>query len=137
MSLMDKVKFWKKDDDLLDLDSELPPVNTINQDHLGLDTNTGIPSMDKSNPPEFSSQPQADVGFSSSISRPIGNPMGSPTTIQESQLERDLELVNSKLDAIKHAIDSMDQRLKKIEHIAEGDKKETGEFIPKNPWGKY
>jgi hypothetical protein len=46
----------------------------------------------------------------------------SPQSVSEITMGKDLEIINAKLDAIKAELDSVNQRLKRIERIAEGER---------------
>ncbi|MFW6383301.1 MAG: hypothetical protein ACOCZQ_01515 [Nanoarchaeota archaeon] len=52
-------------------------------------------------------------------------PQGSTESAGRSHIEKDLEIISSKLDALKSTIENMDQRLRKIERIAEDENKQT------------
>lgn len=47
--------------------------------------------------------------------------MGSQQNLSEINLGKDMEIISAKLDAIKAELDSMSQRLKRLERLAEGD----------------
>ena len=52
--------------------------------------------------------------------------------LNDIHLGKDIEIISAKLDTIKAELDSMNQRLKRIERIAEG---ETQVSQPKDKWG--
>jgi hypothetical protein len=135
MSFVDKLKFWKKDDDFT-FDDPLPQdMSTMPQDNLGLDSS---PNDDLLSSPPGEFNPGATVtddlgtadlekmGFEKVTDSPSSrssNPM-STTSQQQSQIapqNRDMELISSKLDTIKAELDAMSQRLQKIEKLAEDD----------------
>jgi|FLOH01.1.fsa_nt_gi hypothetical protein len=125
MGIMNKVKFWKKDDVFLDdqsgFDSEMSSMNT-QPDSLGLETSrddlmqrTG--SVD--NPVSFKERHDYD-----NYDQPTSSSFNQtqPQTNFQSN-NKDFELISSKLDTIKAELDSMNQRLKNIEKNVES--KET------------
>lgn len=56
-------------------------------------------------------------------------PMQQQQSIGDITIGKDLELISAKLDAIKAELDSMSQRLKRLERIAEGENS-----APANKW---
>lgn len=143
MGILDKIMFWKKGDD--DLDSlGLKPGEGFNPDanmaNLGLDDsspgmdpNAGMPpfgndpfpgSQTPQSPPSFGGPPQ------SSFTSPQQSSFGQPSHQQPMQstqsytAEKDFEIISSKLDALRAAIDSLSQRLANLEHIARGEQQQ-------------
>ncbi len=57
-------------------------------------------------------------------------PTRSSQSVSDINIGKDLELINAKLDAIKSELDSVNQRIKRIERISEGGS--TNE--KKDPW---
>lgn len=72
--------------------------------------------------PSFPPQHQAPEAFSSHQSYQ-----------QQSSIEKDLQLINSKLDVIKMQLDNLNQRLLALEKIAKGET----EAEPSSGYGKY
>ncbi|MFC1647833.1 hypothetical protein ACFL1B_00365 [Nanoarchaeota archaeon] len=127
MSLLDKAKFWKHDD--LDLDTELPPLDPANDP-----TGMGDVGMPKDSPDmeQLGKSWEPDIGGR--------DPRGLAAPQQQQQMmdpNKDFDLLSSKLDAIKAVLDSMDQRIRRIENLAEGEKGEDGKFTNRDPWAKY
>ena len=103
---MDKLKFWKKDefdfDRIASEEAGLPP----------LDTEPKMPGMEeKANFQEHN--------FDSPFSSPRQSmaPQGSPFRSESSPAspQRDMELINSKLDTLKAMLSGMEQRLGTLE----------------------
>lgn len=131
MSFLDKLKFWQKDDFALDdgLDDSFG-------DNLALDRsadNMTKPSTDNNS---MNNMPKLGSSNNNLEEKPDYGPsenndgISSPTSFQkQSQFQQNqsssnqgdsqLELISSKLDTIKAELDSMNQRIKKIEQIAE------------------
>ena len=107
--------------------SQQPPMTPMNYgDPLGSpDPNYGMPQ----NPgiPTGNLSPEA-MGFER-IPQGAQSYPSQPQTVGEINVGKDLEIISAKLDAIKAELDAMNQRLKKIERIAEG---ETTEY--KDKW---
>ena len=136
MGLMDKLKFWKKDD-FNDFDTDNisnqanQPIDSTS-DNLGLEGND--PSLDNPDqqlglgqdqnldlPPDEYTDMQTDKKSSMSVPKSEKQMMdqNSGATMQSNDSRRDLELISSKLDTIKAELDSINQRVMKIEKIAE------------------
>lgn len=123
MGIFDKLKFWKKEDEFDfdklagDTSTGLPDESKPMQDDLGL----GKSSLDKE--PEMPGMPKTEPSTS-----PFDQPKTEPVTpqptqptgdVQSYQLpNRDLELINSKLDTIKAILMSLDQRTANLEKVA-------------------
>ncbi|MFH1770186.1 MAG: hypothetical protein ABH828_01375 [archaeon] len=117
MSFTDKIKFWKKHDD------------------LGLEDDFGA---------EMKQNQMRDDGTRESFvgegGQEIKNDLSNPLSFEEKskfeqpqqnfgqqnyqQSSRDFDLISSKLDTIKAELDSINQRIQKIEKIAEESQKE-------------
>ena len=116
MSLLDKLKFWKKEDEFdFDFDKKV--------DHeMG---KTGTQDLGLGHPGEksFFDEHAAET-------KPFGPEEPSAfqaaraSTSTGSRGSRDLELINSKLDTIKAILNSLDQRMASLERSSAGGKKE-------------
>lgn len=118
MGLLGKLKFWHKEDDL-DFDSladkemgKMPPTD-FGTDHpsLGSDEKSFFPS-------EPEAEPLSSPRFQASPSR-----AQAPSFTPASGANRDLELINSKLDTLKAILNSLDQRIAHLEQISGAEKK--------------
>ena len=128
MGILDKVKFWKSDDLDLDLDEELPPIESEGSFRFQDSTNEEPAGSYDWNRRDRPSMMQAQEGFQNM-------PQGTTGDIQ-----KDLDLISSKLDTIKAELDGMDQRIRKIERIAEGEQSEQkgGKTrASRDPWSNY
>jgi len=127
MGVLGKLAFWKKKDDFADLGKDLG----FDKD-LGLDIGQG-PSPDlgmnldstQQQPyqkyPSFQ-QPQQGFQSSSFQSQPaFQQPLSSEGYIAS----KNLEVISSKLDALRVSLESINQRLANIEAIARGEQEDT------------
>ena len=122
MGLMDFLK--KKNDSGMGMGAETDGLN-FNSNNLTADK-TGLP---QSNFGQEYHLDQNDLnpsmnmqGLSSMNSSPsaFGQPVSvSQSPAQNSNMERDMQIISLKLDAIKSELDAMNQRLKNLESIAE------------------
>ncbi len=139
---MDKIMFWKKDDDF-DFD-KLTDTNFDESKPLQDETD-----LDKNNADPFGSQDNQTTPTSSSPFNQSQDPSSQQSSFkQNSQLfnnqtsqqnnqqhnpdfnyqlpNRELELISSKLDTIKAILMSLDQRTSNLERIAGVGKKNDG-----------
>ncbi len=118
------------------------------KDDLGLDEPSGLGSTPNYNEPPGSPDVYgAPPGGSGMLSTPSSPSALSPEQmgfervhdkepdfsahdrkLGEINMGKDLEIISAKLDAIKAELDSMSQRMKRLERLAEGD------TIPKDKW---
>lgn len=120
MSILGKLKFWHKEDDL-DFDSladkemgKMPPT----------DFGTDHPSSGLDEKSPFPEEPEAEPLFGSRFqSSPSPSRTPGSTFTPSSGSNRDLELINSKLDTLKAILNSMDQRLTHLEQTSGVEKK--------------
>ena len=119
MSLLDKLKFWKKEDEFdFDFDKKV--------DHeMG---KTGTQDLRLGHPGEKSffdehteTKPFGSEEPSSGLAAFQAARTGASTS---NGGNRDLELINSKLDTIKAILNSLDQRMASLERSSAGGKKE-------------
>jgi len=121
MGFLGKLMFWKKGDEFaeiglgdkginpkmdLGLGQDLGPGATIEQG-FGLQPSPGTP-------PQQPIQPSFNPP---NMSAPNPPPMQS----QDYAISKDLEVVSSKLDALRASLDSINQRLASLESIARGE----------------
>ncbi len=122
MAFLSKLAFWKKKDDIEDLGKDLGLGK-----ELGLDIGT-VPSPDLGMGLEQQQQPwqkypsfqQPQQGFQPvpSLQQPS---FGSNDNFIAS---KNLEVISSKLDALRALLESVNQRLANIEAIARGEQQE-------------
>ena len=138
MSFMDK--FRKKDDDL-GLDDNPIGAPPEGGDPFGGQQSQNPMSNPSQQPDQFGNpnptgQPDQfgnpDLNNVKNLARPkdpveqsgFNNPtvmQQQPTTTNSEHIEKDLQLIIAKLDGLKSEIDSLHQRVQKIEKIAESD----------------
>jgi len=127
MSIFDKLKFWKK---------EAPPIpGPVPDLNLGLDR-SGLPKSVMDVPEGTIGQEQnfeqrGSSPFSSDVMRGAREtapnaPRGLQPDLglQNYAVAKDIEIVSSKLDALRASLESINQRLAHLERIAEGDQPE-------------
>ncbi len=139
--MFDKLKFWKKEDEF-DLDSvankdfskEFGPTPGLPGDTQGTDQKPF--GMEEKSPfgedftkPSQTSFTTPDVGFPGAARSGGGaniNQQPQPNSWQNSQplslQNREVELLNSKLDTLKAMLQSIDQRLNEMERTNMSDK---------------
>ncbi len=135
MGFLNKIMFWKKEDDLTKLKKELRDITKTNTgvEEKAMNPDYDVTGQDQQN---LISQPQItrtglEPSLASSGSQGIaqgrndywGNSMNSmgrinPNNInQQNQelLNKNLEVISTKIDALRMAIDNINQRLNNIE----------------------
>tara|TARA_Y100000031_G_C8195973_1_gene373749 strand:- start:254 stop:616 length:363 start_codon:yes stop_codon:yes gene_type:complete len=114
MSMLDKLKFWKKGDEFsdLELDRELGLESDSN---VGLD----LPTTDEM--PQASPRGMPPKAFQEERGSNI-NPFEAPKETQPIQqvqpqgsVQKDLEIISAKLDAIRSTLEAMNHRLNSLE----------------------
>ena len=131
MSFFSKLAFWKKKDEIDELGKDLG----IDKD-LGLDIGTGpspdlgmgIDANQAQQPyqryPSFQ-QPQQGFQSASFQSQPVFQQQPSYNSNDNFIASKNLEVISSKLDALRASIESINQRLANIEAIARGEQEDT------------
>lgn len=111
MPLFDKLKFWKKEEPDFDqmAEKELRTESAFPRDDLGL--------REKS---PFGEEPSAFAPEAATIS-PAMAP--APPRTGYGERDRELELINSKLDTIKALLTTMDNRLANLERSSSKEEK--------------
>ena len=128
--MFDSLKFWKKNDDMadlsdikLDMGSEMsaqpdmgagqPPQDPFSQQQQ-------TPGFNQQQPqPEFGSQPPQqnfDV-------QPVQGTTNFAGGAGGGDMQKDLEIISAKLDALKSSLESINQRLSNIERLAQQGEK--------------
>lgn len=129
MAFFDKLAFWKKKDDLGDLGKDLG----LDKD-LGLGMDTG-PSPDLGmglEPPQQQPFQKYPSFQQNNLSQPSFQPQPAFQASQQPSYQGDsyinsknLEVISSKLDALRATMESISQRLANIEAIARGEQEDT------------
>lgn len=131
MGFFNKLAFWKKKDDLGDLGKDLG----LDKD-FGLDFSTG-PSPDLGMGIEMPPQAQQPLQKYPSFQQPQqqgfqANSFQPQPVFQQPSMSSDsyiasknLEVISSKLDALRASLESMSQRLANIEAIARGEQEDS------------
>ena len=122
MAFLSKLAFWKKKDDIEDLGKDLGLGK-----ELGLDIGTG-PSPDLGMGLEQQQQPWQKYP---SFQQPQQSFQPAPSFQQPSYqsdnyiASKNLEVISSKLYALRASLESVNQRLANIEAIARGEQEDT------------
>ena len=127
MGILSKLAFWKKKDEFSDigkdlgLDKDVGMGSEANNDFgLGFETTKAdkYPSFQQPQQPSNFSQPQ-NLQYSYA-------PPSYPQQYQDQNYvtTKNLEVISSKLDALRASLDSVNQRLANIESIARGEQEE-------------
>jgi len=122
MAFFSKLAFWKKRDDIEDLGKDLGLDK-----ELGLDMGTG-PSPELGMGLEQQQQPWQKYP---SFQQPQQSFQPAPSLQQPSYqndnyiASKNLEVISSKLDALRASLESVNQRLANIEAIARGEQEDT------------
>ena|SRR3989338_1015643 len=138
MGLLDKIMFWKKRDefDFDDLaNKQMPSGDLIMPEGLG----ENDPFKDKSMFPENKSpfEPHEDDSLSTRSAMPsagVPQRQNYPGTQQQSGQQgysqnRDLELINSKLDTLKAMLTTIEQRMAEMERASGIEQKKKQERL--------
>lgn len=133
MGVFDKLAFWKKKDDFADLKSKDPFGPDMGQppgpdsgfggpdpfaSPPGMpqhhDPGMGDPNSPLMNPPSPQFPPEAPPGY-----QPPGGMSPPPPSADSDYINsKNLEVISSKIDAIRATLDSINARLSHIEHLA-------------------
>ena len=150
MAVLDKLKFWKKKDPILDYTQD-PFGNTPS--NLGLSGGTGHDFVGKGMDSTFpQTHQEPDDEFPTFGMRPPSHepeptqftPMQQPASPNqasqssnsghmETHLQKDMEIISSKLDTVKVMLEHLSQRLEKIERMAE-DQQESSSPRRRGRW---
>ena len=131
MSFLDRLQFWRKNDEY-HFDTGLPPDLGTTPASTRYDPNPtgGLPELGES-----FDKPSYDKP--SNFEKPsYGTPLGfeRPTSAAPAP-SRDLEIISLKLDAIKAELDAVNQRLVRVEKLAEMNVR--GKTTPRDVWATY
>ena len=129
MGFMDRIAFWKKKDEFGDigLGDKGPDLGAGSAaSDLGLgpspgsmespaDLNLGLPTQQPPQQQPSFQQPQPS----------LQPQFQQPSQQQGFTAEKDFEIISSKLDALRAALDSINQRLANLEAIAKGEEEQS------------
>jgi hypothetical protein len=111
MSFLDKIKFWKRDDEFnFDqlAEKEMGSSNPFTQPLPG-------EQHDFTEPNPFAESQQGSQFNQPPRSSMYPNQPTSPSLVSSGMKDRDIELINSKLDTIKAMLNSIEQRISNLE----------------------
>jgi len=132
MTFLDKVMFWKKKESPFGSDSlNLGGDTGLRDIGLGQDMGLGKPNLGLHGDTQFPPQ-QQPPGFQNPMSfqQPVQAPQYSqpqssapimPAQPPPVAVGKDIEIVSSKLDALRATLDSINQRLANLERVAYGE----------------
>ncbi|MBL7056525.1 hypothetical protein ISS07_06435 [Candidatus Woesearchaeota archaeon] len=139
MSILDKVMFWKKKDEFSDLGSDPfgkgslanDPLASNNppQDNLAFGNEfnpSPQPSFGQQSPPKQqfpqpSSFQQQPPPFQQPSSPQSFSPKSEPNYQQQDLASKNMEIISTKLDALRASVEIINQRLANLESIARGN----------------
>jgi|TARA_Y100000031_G_C8166833_1_gene359792 hypothetical protein len=131
MSILDKVMFWKKKDEFGDIGlgdkDPLGKGNLAFGDDFGMGSAPGYGQQSKApEQPSFAQQPSfSQSSFAQQQfpqqQQPYQQPRYEP---QQDVTSKNLEIISSKLDALRASIESLNQRLANLEAIARGEEEQ-------------
>jgi len=111
MGFLDKLKFWKRHEDEFEMPESLPgekPGSDLGMPELGpMPKEPQMPQMEE---PEVAPAPHMRDY------QPAPMPTGTPTSAQ-------LEIISSKLDAIKAILSALEQRIANLERSSRYEKR--------------
>lgn len=131
MGILDKLPWRKKEDDFdfsKDLGGDLGDAGGFGQSGMGQNSQFGNqdplgpsfapdPSMES---PQMGQQPSQQRSYNYPGSAPVPGQNRQAYQEYDEAPSRDVELILAKLDAIKAELDSVHQRVRKLEQIADG-----------------
>jgi hypothetical protein len=147
MALLDKLKFWKKEEPEFDM-GKFPGLEAPDQTQPGMGSAPGMPGLTEMPASEGAMAGFEDIGNAPpapfpgmpgasaieqpgrSLALPGGLPVGrgqsapsafAPAPVQQVQpqqdIMRDMQIVNAKLDTLKALLDSVNVKLDRIERV--------------------
>ena len=131
MGFFDKLTFWKKKDDLDDLGKDLGLDKELGLDigagpspdlGMGLDTGPQAAQQPFQKYPSFQQPSLQQQSFQPSFQP---QPAFQQPSYQGDIASKNLEVISSKLDALRATMESINQRLANIEAIARGEQEDT------------
>lgn len=121
MGFFSKLAFWKKKDELEDIGKDLGIDKDLGLDigagpspDLGMGIDTGQMQQPYQKYPSFQ---QTQQGFQPVFQQPVSN--------EGYIASKNLEVISSKLDALRASLESINQRLANIEAIARGEQEDN------------
>ncbi|MAG91050.1 hypothetical protein CMO83_00065 [Candidatus Woesearchaeota archaeon] len=128
MGLLGKLAFWKKSDDLGDIGKDLGLDKDLGMGQPGLDAGQG-PSPDLGMGLDQGPQAQPFQKYPSFQPQPGFQQAPSfqpPAPSNDNYINsKNMEVISSKLDALRVSLDSINQRLSNIEAIARGEQEDS------------
>lgn len=131
MAFFDKLAFWKRKDDMGDLGKELGLDKDLGLMDAGPSPDLGMgleaPQQQQQQPfqkyPSFQQQNNFQPSFQPQPSYPASQ---QPSYQGDSYINsKNLEVISSKLDALRATMESINQRLANIEAIARGEQEDN------------
>lgn len=143
MGLFGKLAFWRKEEpalpklgDIGGMDMSTPSLAGMpgEKDNLGLPSAEGMPDL----PPMPGEKPSAEVSAPEAFpkleeAQPAGppalppgatlvQPPAAPAPASGAASGKDLEIISLKLDSLKTTLEAMNERLARLEKLAEGER---------------
>lgn len=124
MGFFGKLKFWKKDDEFSDLGLGNEDLGFSSSQSTGLGLpKEGLPTQESPEgiaPKQSPEYPDLSKPYTTT---PVQQAETGSTDMYK--ISKEVEVISSKIDALKASMDSINQRLANLERIAEGDKKKS------------
>lgn len=130
MSVLDKLMFWKKKDEFSDIGLDIGKDVGGSGMSLGkADTGFGAQGdlgLGSTPEPNFGAQPPRQPSTPSFQQPPqqFAQPSFQQQSHNDYSVSKDIEVISSKLDALRAGIESINQRLANIERIAYGEQEQ-------------
>jgi hypothetical protein len=129
MGFLDKLAFWKKKDEFEGIglgDKGQSLSSGLGSPDFGMGTGMeggyGLPTQPAQ---PTAAQPMQQPSYPQSYTQPSFQPQFQQSPQQTTSTEKDLEIISSKLDAIRATIDSINQRLANLEAMARGEQEQN------------
>ena len=131
MSFFGKLMFWRREEPEFGLGGDLPPLPGETEPYGGLGGPYGKSFSNGSSPSRLTLEPVS--GFEPELNRPSFLPVSTPsfTQVQPAQshsdimMNKNMEIISSKLDALQASLESINQRLINIERIANAEQQQS------------
>lgn len=127
MAFLDKLMFWKKKEEPFGADLGLGRDIGLGGRDIGLGHDLGLGKEDLGLPPQTQFPPQQPMPFQQPYQYPQyqqPSPMiPTPPSPQQEIVGKDIEIISSKIDALRATLESINQRLANLERVAYSEEK--------------
>ena len=127
MGVFSKIAFWKKKNDFGDFEKDLGLDKDFglgnSETGMSPDLGMGMETQEPHKYPSYQQLPQGFQPYHQNLQQEYQQPVQQMSD-RDYINSKSLEVISSKLDALKAAIESINQRLANIEAIAKGEQEE-------------